>query len=113
MYELDPDSAAELDQICKEEGKRGEGLRQCVERVCADPSGRREPRHNYSKPFHNAKKFAPSVADSDKVWEFCPNQWRGLFITAEEEIDGETHRLLVFAPIDGRRFLRKGDAPWH
>ena len=112
MYELDPDSAAELDAICEADAKKGEALRACVERVCADPSGRRQPTHRYTKPFHNAKKYV-EVGEGEKVWEFCPNQWRGLFMLFEEEVDGETHRLLAFSPINGKRFFNKGEAPWH
>lgn len=116
MYELDPDSAAELDELCRKNPK-AEKLRDAVERVCANPSGQFQPKHKFSQKFKNAKKYV-TVAPGATVWEFKPNQWRGLYMTVEDEIENEngekqTIRLLVFIPIKGRRFLTVGEAPWH
>lgn len=89
---------------------RGRKLRAAVERVLADPSGRGRPGHRYTKTFHNPEKYV-TLEDGVKVWEFCPNQWRGLFMTADAQGDGPG--LLLFVPVRGKRFLTKNEAPWH
>lgn len=112
MYELDPESAEELSAICEEFGKAGRQLRQAVERVCENPSGQRNPRHRYTKKFHNPWHYAEGTKQ-DKVIEFTTNQWRGLFRLLETEKDGKTHRMLAFIPLKGRRFFPVKDCPWH
>ena len=86
--------------------------RRAVERVCENPSGQRNPRHRFTKKFHNASRYV-TVAKDAKVMEFTTNQWRGLFQLVEIKEDGETHRLLVFIPIGGQRFFTVKDCPWH
>lgn len=112
MPDLDPESAAELDQLCTELGKPGQQLRAAVNRVCANPSGQRDPRHRFTKKFHSADRYV-SVAKGAKVMEFTTNQWRGLFQLVEIEKDEVSHRLLVFIPVHGRRFFTVKDCPWH
>ena len=107
MFALDPASQAELDEIDDDQ------LRRAVDRVLADPSGRRQPQHNYTRRFRNPRRYV-KVAKSDAVWEFKPSRWRGLFVTAERTGgDGATHRLLVFVQVKGRRFWSMADCPWH
>jgi hypothetical protein len=86
LLELDPASQAELDAI------GDEGLKRIVARVCADPSGERQPRHSYTRKFRNAAKYA-RVGDRD-AWEFCPSKWRGLFVIAP----GKRGNRLYFLP---------------
>lgn len=112
MHDLDPESAEELEQLCEALGKPGEKLRRDVERVCANPSGQRNPRHRLTKKFHSAHRLVP-VAKGAKVMEFATNHWRGLFQLVEIKKAGKTHRLLVFIPVKGRRFIPVSDCPWH
>lgn len=112
MHDLDPESAEELSQLCETLGKPGEQLRRAVARVCADPSGQRNPRHSYTKTFHSPWRYV-NVGKKVKVMEFTTSRWRGLFQLAEAEKDGTIHRLLVFIPIKGRRFFTVKDCPWH
>lgn len=112
MHQLDPESAEELDALCEKLGDAGDQLRQSVLRVCENPSGQREPRHHFTKKFHSPRRYAGGQKKA-KVVEFTTNQWRGLFRLVEHKKDGETHRLLVFIPIKGRRFFPVDDCPWH
>jgi hypothetical protein len=112
VHDLDRESAEELERLCEALGKQGVKLRSDVERVCANPSGQRNPRHRFTKKFHSAHRIV-SVAKGAKVMEFTTNQWRGLFQLVEFEKDGTTHRLLVFIPIKGRRFFTLDNCPWH
>ena len=112
MHQLDPESAEELDNLCKQLGASGVNLRQAVDRVCENPSGQREPRHHYTKKFHSPRRYAGG-SKSAKVIEFNTNHWRGLFRLVEHEKDGATHRLVVFIPIKGRRLFPVDDCPWH
>ena len=112
MHELDPESAEELDRLCEQLGNPGKNLRRAVERVCSNPSGQREPRHHYTKKFHNPRKYANDEKQA-KIIEFATNHWRGLFRLEEHQKDGKTHRFLVFLRIDGRRFFPIDGAPWH
>lgn len=112
MHQLDPESAEELDQLGKALGNPAKQLKRAVERVCENPSGQRQPRHSFTKKFHSAHRYVP-VGKGAKVMEFTTNQWRGLFQLAEVEKDGTIHRLLVFIPIQGRRFFPVKDCPWH
>jgi hypothetical protein len=112
LPDLDPESAAELDQLCKILGKSAEQLRAAVDRVCANPSGQRQPRHRYTKKFHSAHRYV-NVAKGATVLEFTTNQWRGLFQLVEFEKNKTVHRLVVFIPIKGSRFFTVDNCPWH
>lgn len=112
MHVLDPESDAELHSLCAVLGKPGAQLRRAVERVCENPSGQREPRHPYTKKFHSPHRYVP-VSKGAKVMEFTTNQWRGLFQLVEVEKEGQSHGLVVFIPIQGRRFFPVKDCPWH
>ena len=101
MLELDPASEAELTEI------DDEALALAVERVCADPSGQREPGHNYARRFRNASKYV-NVGDRD-VWEFKTSKYRGLFSIAK----GSDHRGIFFIPVKGKRFMTMAECPWH
>jgi hypothetical protein len=104
LFQLDPDSRAELDEL------DDEALATIVERVLADPSGRREPQHNYTRRFQNAKRYVKGLAKDEKVWELKPNHWRALFVTLETD-DGR--KGLFFLPVKGTRFWTMSDCPWH
>jgi hypothetical protein len=101
LFELDPASQAELDAI------GDDALNRIVARVCADPSGQREPRHSYTRKFRNASKYA-NVGNRD-VWEFCPSKWRAMFVLAA----GKQGNRLYFLPVKGTRFMTPGACPWH
>jgi hypothetical protein len=101
LLELDPASEAELTEI------DDEALALAVRRVCADPSGQREPRHNYARRFRNASKHV-NVGDRD-VWEFKTSKWRGLFVIAK----GSDRQGISFVPVKRRRFMTLGECPWH
>ena len=103
MFQLDPDSRNELEEI------GDDNLRAAVERVLRDPSGQREPRHNYTRRFRNPSRYV-RVARDETVYEFKPSRWRGLFVTAEGE---SGKRGLFFIPIRRRRFWTMSDCPWH
>jgi hypothetical protein len=104
LYKLDPESRAELDAI-------GDArLTTTVERVLADPSGRREPQHNYTRRFQNPRRHVKGLAKGEKVWELKPNHWRALFITFETA-DGA--KGLFFLPVKGARFWTMSECPWH
>jgi hypothetical protein len=102
LLELDPDSEAELEAI------DDDGLREKVRRVCADPSGQRQPRHNFTRKFREPKKY---VKSGDRaVFEFKPSGWRGLFVIGEK--DGNA-KGVFFIPVKGKRFWSMSDCPWH
>jgi len=112
LFELDPESQVELDALLEAKADNAEALAEIVKRVCADPSGKREPKHRYTRPFPNAKKHV-AVPPGAKAWELVANHWRALFMTVEE-VEGEvTYRLIVFLPKKGVRFWPIADAPWH
>jgi hypothetical protein len=112
LFELDPASAAALEEFCATlSQKQATYLKVVVQRVCEDPSGKRQPTHNFTRQFKNPSKYA-AVPDGTKVWELKTNHYRGLFITAEVEKAGLTHRRLIFLPVNGERFMLAGDAPW-
>jgi hypothetical protein len=102
LFELDPQSEAELEKI------GDPNLRRAVERVLADPAGQREPRHNHTRRFLNPRRYV-KIGSNERVWEFKTNHWRALFITVEHE----GHRLLVFVPVKKRGFWSMSDCPWH
>jgi hypothetical protein len=112
LPDLDPESAEELDQLCKAQGKAADKLRQDVARVCENPSGQRDPRHRFTKKFHSAHRYV-NVAKGAKVMEFNTNQWRALFQLVEVKKGKTTHRLVVFIPIKGQRFYSADSCPWH
>ena len=100
MLPLDPGSEAELQEI-------GDvSLIEIIDRIRADPSGQKEPRHNYTRKFRNPGKYV-NVGDRD-VFEFKPSKWRGLFVIAKGKNEG-----LFFVPIKGKRFMPLGECPWH
>jgi hypothetical protein len=112
LFELDPASAQALDEFCATlSGSQATYLKDVVLRVCEDPSGRRQPTHNFTREFKNPGKYA-AVPQGAKVWELKTNRYRGLFITAEVEKDGVTHRRLFFLPVGGQRLMLTGDVPW-
>jgi hypothetical protein len=102
VLQLDPDSEAELEAI------GDDGLREKVARVCADPSGQRQPRHNYTRRFRNAKKYVKSGGRD--VWEFKPSGWRGLFVIAKKD---DKAKGIFFLPVNGKRFMSMSKCPWH
>jgi hypothetical protein len=113
VFDLEPETQAELDEYCKglspSEAKQ---LRDAIKRVCADPSGRREPRHRFTRPFRNPKPYVGKVPKGMKLWEFKTNHHRGLFWTGQKKHGGKTVRRLAFVRVKGARFFRTGDAPW-
>jgi hypothetical protein len=100
LLPLDLGSEAELQEI------GDASLIEIVDRVRADPSGRKEPQHPYTRKFRNPGKYA-NVGDRN-VFEFKPSKWRGLFVIAAGENEG-----LFFVPIKGKRFMTLGECPWH
>lgn len=101
MLDLDPASEAELRQI------DNAALIRAVERVRADPSGQREPRHNYTRRFHNTTKYVDTKGRD--LWEFKPSKWRGLFLIAK----GPTREGIMFLAVKGKRFMTLNECPWH
>lgn len=110
MYQLDDESAAELAALGDDASV--DALRAAIDRICADPSGRRNPQHHFTKKFHKARKYVKIPAEMS-AWELTHSKWRGVFVIVETEKGGETHRLIAFVPIRGKRFLTVQDAPWH
>jgi hypothetical protein len=98
---LDPASEQELVDI------GDDALRDAVERVCADPSGQREPRHKDANKFRNASRYV-NVGDRD-IWELRTSKYRGLFVIAK----GSKKDGIFFIPIKGTRFMTLGACPWH
>jgi hypothetical protein len=101
LLELDPASEVELAQIADVQ------LVRAVERVRRDPSGRREPRHTYTRRFRNPSRFL-KTGDRD-VWEFRTSKYRALFVIAA----GSEEQRIYFLPIKGKRFMTLGECPWH
>jgi len=101
LLPLDPGSEAELQEI------GDTSLIEIVDRVRADPSGQKEPRHNYTRKFRNPGKYA-NVGDR-QVFELRPSKWRGLFVIAK----GSETEGIFFIPVKGRRFMTLGYCPWH
>jgi len=113
LHKLDPASEAELAKLCEELGAQGKQLRAAVEMVCENPSGRRQPQHRFTQKFNHPREFI-KVSKGTTVWEFKPNQWRGLFVLAEKPMaNGQSARLIAFVPIRGKRFLTVDECPWH
>jgi hypothetical protein len=108
LFTLTPSSDEALDAFCGGmTDSQSKALREVVRRVCADPSGRREPRHNYVRgPFRNAERYlGRRMPAGTKVWELKTNHVRGLFIT--------DHPYIAFLPVRGKRFMTADEAPWH
>jgi len=116
MHRLGAASKADLDAFCATlSEKQAAKLRQDVERVCRDPSGRLEPKHSLTQKFREPSKYlGKKVQKGVDVWEFKPNQFRGLFVTQLcKGKDGKKVRLVAFLPVKGRRFTTVDDCPWH
>lgn len=101
MLDLDPASEAELKKV------DDAALTRAVERVRADPSGRREPGHRYTCRFHNTTKYVDTGGRD--LWEFRPSKWRGLFVI----VKGASTQGVMFLPVKGKRFMTLSECPWH
>ena len=101
MLDLDPASEAELATLNDPQ------LTKAVARVCEDPSGRREPRHNYTRRFRNPSRYLKT--GEREVWEFRTSKYRALFVIAK----GKSESRIFFLPVRGIRFMTLGDCPWH
>jgi hypothetical protein len=101
LHDLDPESEAELEAI------DDASLQQAVARVLADPSGQREPRHNYARRFRNTTKYVDTGGRD--LWEFKTSKWRGLFLIAK----GVDREGIMFVRVKGKRFMTLGECPWH
>jgi hypothetical protein len=101
LLPLDPESAAELEEI----GDRQ--LTDAVDRVRKDPSGQREPRHKYARRFRNTSKYVDTRGRD--VWEFKTSKYRALFIVAK----GREREGIFFIRVKGKRFMTLGECPWH
>src|SRR5438132_14425017 len=106
MFALSAASREALDAFCAElPDSQADLLRSQVDRVCADPSGRRPPPHRLTRPFRTARRYVRGLESGQSVFEFKTNHVRGLFV-----VDNGS-RTIVFAPVKGRRFFRAADAP--
>lgn len=107
MFTLSDESEQDLANFCEAlTESQGALLRRQVERVCQDPSGKREPRHNYTRPFRASGKlrFLPK---GQKAFEFKTNHCRGLFL-----VDTEVRQLEFLSMGKLGRFFLPGNAPW-
>lgn len=102
MHALDPGSEEELARIDAPQ------LTRAVRRVQADPGGRGQPGHPYTRKFQNPRAYV-DVRRGEKVWEFSTNHYRALFVTFATE----GKRGIFFIPVRGRRFWTMGECPWH
>ena len=109
MFKLSPDSQAALDAFCESLGdNQARALRGAIDRVRADPSGRRNPQHHYTQKFRDpAKYLGRKLPKGTNVWEFKPSRYRALFLT-----DSESGNM-VFLAVRGQRFFTADDCPWH
>jgi hypothetical protein len=108
LFQLTPASREDLDAFCERmSDSQARAFREVIRRVCADPSGRREPRHRYVRgPFRNAERYLGRRMPSEaKVWELKTNHARGLFVTDPP--------FLAFLPVRGKRFMTADECPWH
>lgn len=106
MLELSPASRQGLDDFCSSLSEQeASSLREIIRRVCADPSGQREPRHNYTRRFKNPQKYVRKLPTAVTVWEFKPPRYRGLFLVDPPH--------LVFLKIRGAHFTTADRCPWH
>jgi hypothetical protein len=106
LLRLSPESEKELEAFSAGlQSGEVNSLRRYIERVCADPSGMREPRHNYTRRFANPEKYAGRLPRNIKVFEFRPPGFRGLYITDDP--------YLIFLKVRGKRFRTADDCPWH
>lgn len=87
--------------------RQARAFREVIRRVCADPSGRRQPTHRYVQgPFRGVERYlGRPLPAGTKVWELKTNHHRGLFITDEP--------FIVFLPVRGKRFMTADECPWH
>jgi hypothetical protein len=99
---LDPDSRAELGALGDEH------LVQIIDRILDDPSGRRQPLHNYTRLFRNPRRYV-RVARDERVWELRTSSWRGLFVL----IGLPEGRGIFFIPVRDKRFWTMSECPWH
>lgn len=113
MFELGPESKAELDEFCADL-KPGEAksLRQAIDRVKQDPWGYGIPGHRYTKPHHPDKRYL-HMPSGTRVLELKVGNFRGLFTTTVVKRGDREYRRIDFVRIRGRRFMTAGDAPWH
>ena len=107
MLRLSPESQKELDSFCEQlSDNEAASLRTAVQRVCADPSGRRQPGHNFTRTFNDPGRYTgKKLPRNVKAWEFKPSRYRALFITDDP--------FIVFLKVRGKRFRTIDDCPWH
>jgi hypothetical protein len=100
LLPLDPESDSELKALGDAQ------LALAVDRVRADPSGQRDPRHSYTRRFRNTTKYVDTKGRD--VWEFKTSKYRALFSIAKGSREG-----IFFYPVKGQRFMTLGQCPWH
>lgn len=107
MAQLVSKSAEALDEFCEAlSEKQATFLREAVQRVCQDPAGRGNPGHPYTRKFTDPERYVgKKLPAGTKVWEFKPNQYRGLFVTKGD--------FIAFLPVRGNRFMTVKECPWH
>jgi hypothetical protein len=114
VYELDPESNAALEEFCARlTPQQADYLRTVVRRICEDPSGRRHPTHNYTRPFRRRKIQELVGSRPLKVWELKTNRYRALFFVADFEKGSRRYRQLRLIPVGGRRIMFPEECPWH
>jgi hypothetical protein len=107
LLRLSPESEKELEAFsARLRPGDAKSLKRSIERVCADPSGMREPRHHFTRRFVDYETYTGKRLPRDiKVYEFRPPGFRGLYI-----ID---RPYMIFLKVRGRRFRTADDCPWH
>lgn len=114
MFALDPESQEALDVFCSGlEASQADYLRNVIRRVCEDPAGRRQPTHNFTRPFRDPARYVGPIPSDQKVWELKTNRYRALFMTADVRKGGKVHRQLRFVPISGQGLFQASEVPWH
>ena len=67
-----------------------------------DPSGRREPKHRYTRPFRTAERYV-AVSKCESVWEFKLNHCRALFVIDGRKAVGSFSFLSAENPLQAKR----------
>ena len=114
MFQLSSKSKAALDEFCETLGEnQASFLREVVDKIAADPWGKRHPQHNFTRRFHTPEAYVDvKLPEGVQVGELKTTSFRALFLTQTVEKQGRSHGFIIFLPVNGKRFFSFEDAPW-
>jgi hypothetical protein len=108
LFSLSRESIDDLARFCEPLTKpQEELLRRQIDQVLADPSGQREPKHRFTRPFRVSGKVA-FLPKGQRAFEFKTNRCRAVFL-----VDSDARELQFIQVAKRMRFLTPSECPWH